>query len=172
MKKMLTFAFFSEGFYMTIEAEFIRSARAEYDSYGNEWQHDYFNSDNGGYLVIDKQRIEQGNLSKQEKAKYEKERNMCLTLAQNGHKIRFLKLTEGSFDIFIDDISADLKKTAGSGNIVKYAKKATREQGAQIVVFEFEKESASVYSELEVLKKIGIHGKYYFSDKKDSIHDF
>ena len=157
---------------MTNETEFIRNARARYDSYSNEWKRDYFNDNNGGYLVIDKIRIVQGNLSKQEKVKYEKEYNMCLTLAQNGHKIVFLKLTEGSFDIFIDDISADLKKTAGSGNIVKYAKKATREQGAQIVVFEFEKESASVYSELEVLKKIGIHGKYYFSDKRSSIHDF
>jgi len=150
----------------------IAESRREYDSYSSDWQRNYFNSDNGGYLVIDNQRITQGNLSKQEKVKYNKEYDMCLTLAQNGHKIVFLKLTESSFDIFMDGISADLKKTTGSGNIVKYAKKATREQGAKIVVFEFEIENVSIYAELELLKRIGIHGKYYFSSKKTFIYDF
>ena len=154
------------------KAEYIEKAWAKYDSYGSEWQRDYFNNDNGGYLVIDKQRIKQGDLSKQEKAKYDKEYDMCLTLAQNGHKIEYLKLTEGSFDIYMDDISADLKKTKTHNNMVEYAKKAIREQGAEVVVFEFKEETVKIYAGLEILKRIGIHGKYYFTGKKAAIHEF
>jgi hypothetical protein len=51
-------------------------------------------------------------------------------------------VTEGSFDIYLNGIPADLKKTVGSGNIVKYAKKAVEKQGAQIVVFEFNNTTA------------------------------
>ena len=146
--------------------------KRRYDSYSNDWQRDCFNSDNGGYLVIDKQRIAQGNLSKQEKTKYEKEYDMCSTLAQNGYRIEFLKLTEGSFDIFIDDISADLKKTKTHNNMVNYAKKATREQGARIVIFEFENETDMIHAEIKRLQSKCISGKYYFTKKKDVVYDF
>jgi len=157
---------------MTDISEYIRTIRAEYDAHHTDlWQHDYFNSINGGYLLIDKQRIKQGNVSKQEKGKYKKEYDMCLNLAQNGHKIKLLNLAFG-FDIFLDDISADLKKTAGSGNIVKYAKKAINKQGAYLVVFEFDKESSNIYSQIKRLSLMGIRGKYYFTGKKNSIHDF
>ena len=97
---------------------------------------------------------------------------MCLTLAQNGHKIEFLKLTEGSFDIFIDDISADLKKTKTHNNMVNYAKKAIREQGAKIVIFEFETETDMIHAELKRLQSKRISGKYYFTKKKDVVYDF
>ena len=154
------------------DSDKIKEARTKYDSYSSQWKRDYFNSSNGGYLVVETQRIEQGNISKQEKAKYNKEYDMCLTLAKNGYKVEYLKITEGSFDVYVNNVSADLKKTSGSRNIEKYAKKATREQGAKLVVFEFLKETEEIYAEIENLKKIGIHRKYYFTNKKNSIQDF
>ena len=150
----------------------MQDALEKYNSYGGEWIKAYFDELSGGYLVVDKQRIEQGSINKQEKIKYDKEYNMCLILAQNGYKVEYLKITESSFDIYLNGISADLKKTSGSGNIVRYAKKAIHEQGAKIVIFEFEKESIEIYAKLEHVKKINIHGKYYFSNKKNFIHAF
>ena len=157
---------------MSDRIEYIKKARAKYDSYDGEWRRDYFNCDNGGYLVVNKQRIEQGQINKQEQKKYDKEYDMCQTLAQNGHKVEYLKITEGSFDIYLNEIAADLKKTSKSGNIAKYAKKAIREQGAKIVVFEFVNETEDVYTKLLKLSNNGIHGCFYFSDNKNSIYEF
>ena len=156
---------------MTNRTEYIEEAIAEYYSYGNQWQREYFNNDNGGYLVVEIQRIEQGNISKQEKEKYEKEYDMCLTLARNGDKVKYLKLTEGSFDIYLNDVSADLKKTKTHNNMVHYAKKAIREQGAKIVVFEFDTMTDKIHEELNRLKRLGIKVKYFTSKNKSIIKE-
>jgi len=157
---------------LTDRTAYIKEARAKYNSYNNEWQHDYFNHGNGGYLVVDKQRIEQSEINKQEKKKYDKEHDMCLTLAQNGHKVEYLKMTEGCFDIYLNGIAADLKKTKSYNNISGYAKKAIREQRAELVVFEFAKETGDIHAELELLKKINIHGYFYFSNNKSRVCEF
>jgi len=155
------------------KTEYINKAKAKYNSYGSEWLCDYFNYDNGGYLVISKQRIEQGKLNKQEQKKYNKEYDMCLTLAQNGYQIEYLKITEGSFDIFLNEIAADLKKTSRSKNIAKYAKKALREQGAEKVVFEFEEDLKEIHTHLFKLSEYyGIHGYFFFSNHKNKIQSF
>jgi len=145
---------------------------AKYNSYGDELKKSYFDEKSGGYLVVDKQRIEQGNINKWEKAKYDKEYNMCMNLAQNGYKIEYLKMTDGSFDIYLNGVSADLKQTSSHNNILSYAKKATHEQGAKLVIFEFTKETKSIYEQLELLKTLDIHGKYYFTGKGKSIYIF
>ena len=152
--------------------EVRKEALQKFKSYDCEWKKDYFNILNGGYLVVNKKRIEQSKVSKQEKKKYEREYDMCLTLAQNGYEVEFLKMTEGSFDIFLNGIAADLKKTMGSGNIEKYAKKAIREQGAEIVIFEFVEELEKIHKEILRLKNTGVHGKYYFSKKKRILYEF
>ena len=148
----------------------IKEAIAKYNSYGNEWKRDYVNRDNGGYLVIERQRIAQGEINKQEKVKYKKEYTMCLTLAQNGNKVEYLKMKDGSFDIYLNGISADLKKTKTHNNIVHYAKMAVREQGAKIVVFEFEENSKKIQEELDKLKRDKIKTYYYFTNNKSKIH--
>ena len=138
----------------------------EYNSYGCEWEKAYFDAFSGGYVVIDKQRIVQGHINKQEKEKYDKEYNMCQVLAKNGYKVEYLKMTEGSFDIYLNGISADLKKTASHNNMLDYAKKAVYKQGARIVVFEFESMSSKIHEGLNKLKMMGIAIKYYTSENK------
>ncbi|MCL1937603.1 MAG: hypothetical protein FWF52_04305 [Candidatus Azobacteroides sp.] len=160
---------------LTNRSEYIREARTQYNLYGSEWQRDYFNRDNGGYLVIDKQRIEHSKISKNEKEKFDKEYAMSMIFAQNGYKIEMLKERSGfsSSDITINGITAELKKTSGSGNIEKYAKKAIREQGAKKVVFEFENNLKDIHTKLLKLGKVyDIHGYFYFSDNKNKIFEF
>ena len=152
-------------------SEIRKAALQKYNSYGSEWEKAYFDKFSGGYIVIDKQRIEQGNINKQEKEKYDREFNMCQILAKNGYKVEYLKLTEGSFDIKLNGISADLKKTASHNNILDYAKKAVYKQGAKLVIFEFEKETAHIKEELKKLKEKGISIKYYFSNNTNKIKD-
>ena len=139
---------------------------AKYDLYGSEWHRDYFNHDNGGYLVVDKQRIEQSKLNKQEKEKYEKEYNMCRILAQNGYEVEYLKLTEGSFDIYLNGINADLKKTVSHNNVLDYAKKAVYKQKAKIIIFEFIEMTGKIRDELNKMKRMGIEVKYFTSTEK------
>lgn len=146
-------------------------ADEKYNAYGDEWEKAYYDKFSGGYLVVSKQRIKQGNINKQEKEKYNKEYNMCLILARNGYRVEYLKFKEGSFDIYLNGISADLKKTASHNNISDYARKAIYRQRAKLVVFEFEKETAHIKEELKNLKEKGIHGKYYFSNNPYKIID-
>ena len=146
--------------------KFEHIKEAKYNLYGNEWRRDYFNCDNGGYLVVDKQRIEQSKLNKQEKEKYNKEYNMCRILAQNGYEVEYLKLTESSFDIYLNGISADLKKTASHNNVLDYAKKAVYKQGAKIVIFEFFEMTGKIRYELNKIKRMGIEVKYFISADK------
>jgi hypothetical protein len=135
------------------------------------WRLDYY-TDNEGMLQTSRNRIIESKLNKQELAKFEKEHNMSLTLAKNGHIIVYRETIEGSFDIFLDDKPAELKKTSGIRNIGKYAKKAIHKQDAEFVVFEFESESKEVYKEIESLKSKKIHGYYFFSKKKNKIYPF
>jgi hypothetical protein len=135
------------------------------------WHAGYY-TDNDGWLFTDRERIKQAATNKQETAKYNREYSQCQTLAKNGYKVEYLKDIEKSFDIYLNGVPADLKKTSSHNNIVKDAKHATKNQGAKIVVFEFEKETKEIYTKLQYLIKEGIHGKYFFSDNKNKVHDF
>jgi len=152
----------------------IKEARAQYDSYNsNEWKKNFFEEDSGGYLVTEKARIAQSKKSDNEFKKFDKEQGMCKVLAHKGFAVEHLDDKNGnSYDVHLNGIKADLKKTGSHNNIIKYAKEAVRVQGAEIVVFEFEKETDMIYAEILQLKRKGIRGIYYFSNRKDVIRDF
>lgn len=128
-----------------------------------------YESDNGGTVYTEKSRIEQSNINKQEKAKYEKEHDMCKHLADNGHDIVHLddrNLSEGSYDILLDGEKAELKSMKGTTNIGREGKDAIRKQKADFVVFKFEGFSAKTNREIEKLVKNNIHGCYYVEGQK------
>jgi len=159
---------------ITLKIHFrIKASIAKFDSYGSEWEKTLFDEDSGGYFVTEKARIAQSPKSQNEFKKFDKEQDMCKTLTRNGFSIEHLDDKNGkSYDIHLDGIKADLKKTSSHNNIVKYGKEAIRVQGAEIVVFEFEKETERIHAEILQLKLKGIHGKYYFSKKKDIVYLF
>ena len=152
----------------------IKEARAKFDSYSSEWEKTLFDEDSGGYFVTEKSRILQSQKSTNELKKFDKEQDMCKILACNGFAVEHLDDKNGkSYDIHLNGIKADLKKTAGSRNIEKYAKKAIRKQGADIVVFGFDENFKEIQSKLLKLKKdYNIHGYYYFSNNNDKIYSF
>ena len=115
---------------------------------------------NGGCVITPELRLKKGNLNEQEQGIFRKELRMANRFAQNGHRIEFTSDDTGSFDVFFDGIKADLKSTSSPGNIVKYAKHATRDQGAEIVLFEFGSWGKPYIEAINKLKEIGIHGKY------------
>ena len=141
--------------------------KLKYDAYDRKkYRHDYFDKKTGGYLVVEKERITQGLRNKQEENKFNKERAMCITLASNGFAVEYLKDTPKSYDIHLNGIKADLKKTASHNNMLDYAKKAIYKQGAEMVVFEFSEMTHKVQKELYNIKKLGISAKYFTTNQK------
>ncbi|MEG0560898.1 MAG: hypothetical protein RR513_10355, partial [Muribaculaceae bacterium] len=106
--------------------------------------------------------------------KYEKEKNMCINYAKAGYAIRHLGEVSGvsSSDVLCNRVKADLKSTGSHNNILKYAKKAIREQGAKIVLFEFEKFNSSFIGEISRLKQLKIKGMYYIKGQETKIINF
>lgn len=131
----------------------------------------YLDEKSGGFVVLHPEREAKSHVSNQERAKFEKEKAMSKTFAHAGHRIVFLDEISGksSPDVLFDDLPADFKSTRSHNNIVKYAKKATREQGAKVVLFEFTNETDKIHIELEVVKKLGIKCFYYFSNNNNVI---
>jgi len=142
-----------------------------YDS--KKWLKACFDKNSGGYVVINKQRIKQSVLSKNEREKFIKELKMSFVFAKNGYEIELLEETPRipSPDVRINGILADLKKVSSHNNIVKEAKDAVHRKGAEIVLFEFEVETEKIYKEIFQLQKIGIHGKYYFTNNS-KVYEF
>lgn len=124
-----------------------------------------------GTLVTDPERIEQANKSKQERAKFDKEQHMCKVLARAGYDVRHISDVGGGYDILLNGVPYDLKSTKSANNIARYAKHATKEQGAKGVVFEFEVMSYIIKKELDNLSRGGIHGFYFIKGKND-VHTF
>ena len=152
--------------------EYIREARVKYDSYNtSEWKKKYFDENTGGYLVVEKDRIYQSQKSKNEKEKFNREQGMNMILARNGHSVEHLYDQEKEkYDIRLDGINTELKKTGSHNNMVNYAKDAIRKKGANMVVFEFENNTKKIQEELNKLKRLGIKTMYYFSNDKSKIH--
>lgn len=69
-------------------------------------------------------------------------------------------------------MKADLKRTESSEQIVKHAKHAIRQQGAKLVLFQFDVWNAKMVSALKGLSKLNIHGKYFITGKENEIIDF
>lgn len=146
-------------------------ARKKFDTYNDSWKKDYYDDESGGYLVTEKSRQAAGEVNKQEKAKYDKEHKMCLSYARAGYQIEHLGEKPGisSPDVTINGTTADLKRTKGSGNIVKYARKAVHQQGAKMVLFQFDEWNDEFRKQLLILKKEGIKAKYIITGE-DEIH--
>lgn len=135
-----------------------------------KWRLDYY-SDQGGLLTSNKKRIEEGKLNKNETEKFQKEHNMCRTLATNNHIVEYRESVECEFDIYLDGRPADLKKVSSHNNIVKKAKHAVRNQGAEIVIFEFERITHEIQNKISELIQLKIHGIYFVSGKTE-LHYF
>lgn len=134
---------------------------------------DFF-SDKGGFLQTDRERIRKGTASKQERETYAKEHSMCMTLAAGRHDVVYRDSSQkkgDSYDIVLDGQPADLKKARSANNIVHYAKKAIKQQGASVVVFEFSKITVKVKHEISKLSEKNIHG-YYFETGSNKIYEF
>jgi len=132
----------------------------------SKWRVDYY-TDNEGMLVTNRNRIKESEINKQERAKFSKKHSMCRTLAVNGHKIEYRETTQGGFDIFFNGVPAELKKLSSHNNVIREAKKAINDQGAKIVVFEFDKETQKIHDEITNLKKLNYEGYYFFSLHKN-----
>lgn len=152
----------------------VVARKKEYNAFGKEHKKDYFNKKNGGYLVTDKSRIKQAQSSRQEATVYNKEREMCLVFAKAGFAMRHRYTQYGNltFDVFCNEKQADLKRTSSHNNIHKYASHAVKKQGAKIVLFQFDKFTPRIKSELRKLSREGIHGYYFITNKEETIHSF
>ena len=145
----------------------ITDNRREYESYGDDIERVLFDHNTGGYVVAHHSRLAHGNISKNEREKLEKEMRMAEVFARNGYRIEMLEEADrkSAPDVLINGIKGDLKSTSSPNNIVKYAKKAIKEQGAGVVLFEFEEETDLIYRELQKLKDRGWEYKYYFKGR-------
>lgn len=152
----------------------IEQRRTEYNAAPMDCQRTYFDESTGGYLVTDKARIQYAAQNKQETVKYEKEKHMCLTFAKAGDAVRHLREVPRvpSPDVTINGTPADLKSLSSHNNIVKEAKKAVYHQGADLVLFEFSKQSDKIAKEISNLSRMGIHGKYYYKGNEKEILSF
>ena len=140
----------------------------EYFGYDeNKWSREFFDDKSGGYLVVDKDRIENSMKNKQEKAKYEKEYNMAKVFAKNGFKMQMLNEVPriSSPDVLIDGVPADLKKVVAN-SIEKQARKAIKKQGAEVVLFQFDEMTHQIGIELNKLRNLGIKYKYFITGEE------
>lgn len=129
--------------------------------------------DKGAVYLPDTRRNE-GIRSKNERGILAKELYMARVFAKAGYEIVFTENGTDNHDVFIDGIPADLKRLSSHINIARRAKYATRNQDAELVLFEFTKETPEIHRELDKLKAKNIHGKYFFSNSGSSrrIYDF
>lgn len=156
------------GIYPVTQEDKIADANNEYLSHSRtNWEHTYFDQNSGGYLVTSKARIKSSVVNKNELDKFNKEQSMCRILAKSGYRIEHLAEIPGisSPDITINGKKADLKYTKSANNIIKYAKHAIQNQGADLVVFQFKEVNQKILGGIKRLRDIGIHGIYIQNDR-------
>jgi hypothetical protein len=155
-----------------VRTERVADSQKEYLQHDEtKWQRAYFNSENGGYLVVNKQRIAHSQASKNERIKFDKEYSMSMVFAQNGYRIEMLEEIPGvsSADVRINGVLADLKRVSSHNNMTSYAKKAIKRQGAKAVLFEINAMTHEIQDELVKLKNLGIHVKYFITGRNKVI---
>ncbi|MCD8209072.1 MAG: hypothetical protein LUD72_14130 [Bacteroidales bacterium] len=141
----------------------VEKSCEKYKSYDpNVWSLEFFDPKTGGYVVVNRKRLAKARKSSNEREKYETEFGIAKVYARNGHAIEMLEENPNvcSYDVLIDGRPADIKNTSKPNNIYNYGKEAVRKQGAEIVLFQFEKMTPHVMKELNNLSKKGIHGMY------------
>ncbi|MBQ6377613.1 MAG: hypothetical protein IJJ56_02305 [Prevotella sp.] len=134
-----------------------------------QWELSYRSE--SGFVMTELERLVESRKSKQAMQIYKKEMNMCRVAADNGHIVEYLhsenRQPGDTYDITIDKIPADLKSTDGTGNIVKYVKKACKSQGARAVLLELGSHLPEVYERLnEAKRKYKARIFFYFKDEK------
>lgn len=146
----------------------IAENKKKYEKLDKRWEKVFFDEKKGGYLAIDKKRIKAAELSKNEQKKLHKEKRVATVYAQNGNRIELWEedLRLSSPDGSINNVPMDLKSLESHNNIIKYAKKAIRKQGAEIVLFEFETINKYIHKELNKLTDLGIKYQYFARNKK------
>lgn len=142
---------------------------SKYDK--KKWEHTYVAPNGEGFVVTEKERIEEGRASKNEAVKFQKELHMCKVAADNGHEVQFLKGTGRkvgqTYDIILDSLPTDLKSTGSAGNLVKHIRKAYKEQGAKAVLLELESHEPLLYKRLnEAKRKYDVKIYFYFNDEE------
>ena len=141
----------------------IETSRKEYLAISDtEWRKDYFDETSGGYLVTSWKRIEEA-LTKKEPDKLSIEHNMCLVFAKNGFKVMHYEdeKVDGSYDVVINNLRADLKRTKSTNNIIRYAKHAIQVQNAEIILVEFVEWGTEFREIVSEMARKGIHGFYF-----------
>ncbi|MDR1223692.1 MAG: hypothetical protein LBL07_12575 [Tannerella sp.] len=88
---------------------------------------------------------------------------MSLVFAKNGDKIELLEEIPRipSPDVKINGILADLKRVSGHNNIIKYANRAIYQQGAELILFQFDTMDDQIIAAINALKKRNIKGMYF-----------
>ena len=89
------------------------------------------------------------------------------------YQIEMLEEVPGisSPDITIDGPKADLKRLSSANNIERHAKEAVREQGADIVIFQFDNETEAIHTKLYKLKKMGYKVLYFFTGRENEVFE-
>ena len=146
-------------------SEEIPNLQSLFDRKPDKWRMDYY-TDDKGLLAVEHERIKQAKINNDEIEKYNKEHSMCQTLAVNNHIVDYLKEIEGRYDILLDELPADLKKTKSHNHVIDYARYAVRNQGAKIVVFEFEVMTPQIHNKLNYLERRGYKIIYYTTGEK------
>lgn len=161
-----------KGLLIYTPKEYINYSRELYKGYSSEWQKEIFSDQNGGYLVTSKNRITKSKINKNETEKFLKEKTMAKVFANAGHRIELLDEVSGisSPDAIFNGLKADLKSLSSHNNIIRDAKKATRKQGAGVILFEFTKDTEKIHLELLKLQKMDIKAYYYFRGKENKIY--
>ena len=111
-------------------------------------------------------------MSKQELMKYEKESEMCKVLATNGHVVRHVndaELSDGSYDAVVDGVKADLKRLSSANNIKREARRATKRQGAEMTIFQFDNDTPQIRNVLAELKRKGFKFMYFFTGSTEIV---
>jgi len=151
----------------------LAARKTKYNNYNSDqYEKVMYNKKNGGYLVIDKKRIEFSTKSKNEKLKFEKERSMSLNYAKAGYAIEMLEEIPGvpSPDVRFNTTKGDMKKISSHNNIVNEARDAIYKKKADIILFEFTVETKDIYLRLDRLRKMKIKAYYYFTGREDIIY--
>ena len=150
----------------------IADNRREYESYGDEIERVLFDHNTGGYVVAHHSRLAHGYISKNEREKLEKEMRMAEVFARNGYRIEMLEEADrkSAPDVLINGIKGDFKSVSSENNVVRYAKKAFKKQGAEVVLFEIDAMTREIYTELLKAKEKG--GRiFYYSQKDRVVHE-
>ena len=137
---------------------------SKYDK--KKWEHTYIAPNGKGFIVTEKERIEEGRASKNEIAKFQKELHMCKVAANNKHRVEYLRGNNRpkgqTYDIRLDGMPTDLKSTDGFGNIVQYIGKAYKKQGAKAVLLEVAEKNDTLKEKLaEAKRKYSVRIFYY-----------